>query len=267
MSSSLEFEGKNVEKAIATACKELNIKEKQLQHEVLSYGSTGIFGLVGTKKARIRVIIEDKEEASARVDDTDAAPDEIKAVPVEKEQEKNREETDLTELELAAREGKIVLQEILRFISDESHVSVEIKQSRICYSIKGGHSGILIGKRGQTLDAIQYLVEKIINKSAKSRIRLQIDVEGYLETRKDSLKELAIKLSNKVKKTGKPVTVGHMSAHDRRIIHIALKNDKKVRTQSMGDGFLRKIVIFPKRRCNPKKKNVQKQNNKGNNPA
>ena len=255
MSSSVEYEGKNVEMAIQNACKDLNIPEEELEHEVLSYGSTGIFGLVGVKKARIRVFLFQNRDDG----DDEKIQDKNTQEPKEQKADMLEERPDDLQLAPIAEEGQKVLKDLLGFISDDTQIGVDIKGNRICYNVNSADSGMLIGKRGQTLDAIQYIVEKIINKTADSRIRIQIDIEGYLESRKDNLKELAYKLSNKAKKTGKPVTVGHMSAHDRRIIHVALKNDKKVRTQSMGDGLLRKIVIFPKRRPNNNRKKAARK--------
>ena len=112
---------------------------------------------------------------------------------------------------------------------------------------------MLIGKRGQTLEAIQYLVEKIVNKRIEARVRLQIDVEGYMETRRTNLQRLAERLAEKSKRTGKPVTIGQMNAQDRRVVHLTLKDDNGVRTQSMGDGYYRKLVIFPRKSFSQKK--------------
>jgi spoIIIJ-associated protein len=101
---------------------------------------------------------------------------------------------------------------------------------------------------------MQYIVEKIVNKKRKDRIGIQVDVEGYLEKRRINLEKTAFRLSEKVKRTGKPATIGQMNSHDRRIVHIALKDDNMVRTQSVGEGILRKLVIFPKKNSSRKKK-------------
>ena len=95
---------------------------------------------------------------------------------------------------------------------------------------------------------MQYLVEKIINKQSQERIRVEVDIEGYLQGRRERLEKLASRLSEKVKKTGKPVTAGEFNAHDRRIIHITLKEDREVRTHSVGEGYYRKLKIYPKRK-------------------
>ena len=101
---------------------------------------------------------------------------------------------------------------------------------------------------------MQYLIEKIVNKHSEHRIRIQIDIEGYLEKKQNNLKGLAVRLAEKAKRSGKPITIGQMNAHDRRIIHLVLRDDSGVRTQSVGDGFLKKLLIFPRNKY-PREKN------------
>lgn len=144
--------------------------------------------------------------------------------------------------------GKEMLQKILDSITENASVIVKSNNGRLIYRIEGGNSALLIGKRGQTLDAMQYLVDKIINKKSEDRVRIQIDVEGYLESRQASLESLALRLAEKAKKTGKPSTISQMTAHDRRIVHLALKDDHTVKTRSIGEGYYRRLVIFPKKR-------------------
>jgi spoIIIJ-associated protein len=244
MSSCIEFEGKNLDLALKKACEKLAIQEKDLKHEVISYGSTGIFGLVGAKKARIRVFVPEKTERGKSKEAPALEPDHD-FVPAE---------SGLTEAEAF---GKQVIEKIIQFIDPEASVQIEKKRNRSFYHIKSEDRGVLIGKKGQTLEAIQYIVEKIVLQKTRDpeggdtreneKVRLQIDVEGYLESREENLRTLAGKLAQKVKKTGKPVTVGHMSSHDRLIVHTELKHDHQVRTQSLGDGLLKKLVIFPKK--------------------
>ena len=148
--------------------------------------------------------------------------------------------------------GKEALDRIVSHITTGAEVTARHGEDRLCYDIQGGESGMLIGKKGQTLEAIQYLVEKMVNKQNSERIRVQVDVEGYLDNRRQRLEDLAARLAQKAKRSGKPVTIGQLNAHDRRIVHISLKGDPELRTQSMGEGFYRKLVIFPKKR--PRKK-------------
>jgi spoIIIJ-associated protein len=124
-------------------------------------------------------------------------------------------------------------------------VTIEETPDMINLNIKGDGSGLLIGKRGQNLDAIQYIVNKAISKYADNRKMIVVDTEEYRKRREDSLLALAAKLAEKVKKSKKALTVGHMNAHDRRIIHLALQNDESLTTKSRGEGEFRKIVIMP----------------------
>ncbi|MFC1829947.1 RNA-binding cell elongation regulator Jag/EloR [Thermodesulfobacteriota bacterium] len=259
MAPFLEFEGKSVEKAVEKACDELNIPKEELDHAVVSYGSTGIFGLVGTRRARIRVTAPEP------------APEDVPEKPKTASEEKDRSHVPTTEtinrsispiaedpgaqapLSDPVQLGEKTLQRIIDFITTDAKITVDENRDRIMFSVEGGNPAVLIGKRGQTLEAIQYLVEKIVNKQSRERIRIQVDVEGYLANRKANLRRLAGRLAEKSKRTGKPTTIGQINSHDRRIVHLALKDDSGVRTQSMGDGFLRKLVIFPKKNYSRKR--------------
>jgi spoIIIJ-associated protein len=250
MSSVLEFEGKSLEKAIEKACEELKISSENLKYEIVSYGSSGIFGLVGVKKARIKVFLE-KNDLKENGDKPSKLQEPL---PVEEEKIFSKETVTNEILEDLAKSGKGVLEKILMSMVEDMDIRVEVKEREIHYHVSSTKSAIIIGKRGQTLEAVQYILDKIMNKSRTTKVRIQVDIEGYLESRKESLEEMAHKLSEKAKKTGRPVAVGSMNAHDRKIIHITLKNDRKVRTQSMGEGVLKKLVIFPKKKNPPKRK-------------
>jgi spoIIIJ-associated protein len=258
MSPSLEFEDKNVEMAVKKACKELNIPREKLKHDVISYGSTGIFGLVGTKKARIRVTIPKSSfESKMGASDTRKSNKTPSKTIAEDAGSKNdvsiKDSADFYSVDDAKNIGQEALQLIIDFITEGATINIKEESNRIFFNVNGGNSAVLIGKRGQTLDAIQYLVDKVINSKRKERVGVQVDVEGYIEKRRVSLEKTAARLAEKVKKTGKPATLGQMNSHDRRIVHIALKNDTMVRTQSMGEGIVRKLVIFPKKNSSRKK--------------
>jgi len=254
MSSIKEFESKNVEMALQKASEELNIPADKLEHEVISYGSTGIFGLVGTKKAKIRVVLSDEvlqKADSGTQEEFQSTQDGLDSILDETFGKKETPEA----FEDAASLGKDVVKRLIDFITSDAQVEVVKNGDKIGYNVSGGNTAILIGKRGQTLEAMQYLVEKIVNKQHEKRIRIQIDVEGYLNSRRERLESQAQRLGEKVKRTGKPVTVGQFNAHDRRIIHMVLKEEDALRTQSMGEGYYRKIKIFPKKKG---KRNKQK---------
>jgi spoIIIJ-associated protein len=145
-----------------------------------------------------------------------------------------------------AQEAKKILEDILAWLSEQATVKVrEETQERIRLEIHGDKTGLLIGKRGQTLDALQFLVNKMVNRSADNSIRIEVDMEQYRKRREQSLRNMATRLGEKVKKKKKPITIEAMNAHDRRIIHLTLKNDQSLETKSVGKGEMRKLVIHP----------------------
>jgi spoIIIJ-associated protein len=125
---------------------------------------------------------------------------------------------------------------------------VETKADSVRLKVEGGNSALLIGKHGRTLEALQYIVQRVAQKEKRARLRISVDVEGYRDRRKASLTQLALRLGEKVKRSGKPATISPMNAYDRRIVHVALKDESSVRTQSRGAGSLRKLVIYPQRK-------------------
>jgi spoIIIJ-associated protein len=255
--SSLEFLAKNVDKAVEKACDELNLAPEKLKYDILSHGSSGIFGLAGVKKAKIRVHLpRNSEKEIADGQNTVSAKELIDEIFIGKtsSQESGKRDGsgsstpfsfDDTSLEL----GRATLERIVASISPDAEISTEEKSGCLFFNIASGNAGILIGKKGQTLDAIQSLVEKIVNKHhpLDAKIQVQVDVEGYLENRKTNLEKLAGRLADKSKQIRKPISLGQMSAYDRKIVHLALKDDPDIRTKSKGEGYLRKLVIFPKK--------------------
>jgi spoIIIJ-associated protein len=271
MSKFREFDGKNVEKALEAASRELDLPKEKIKHDVISFGSSGIFGLVGVKKAKIRVTLPEqntrhpKATSSRKASNaTSAAVQDIlsstfgDAGKVKRDAPSSEEENLGAQASLKPngqpldeeiiRYGTDILKTIVSHITEDAKISVDQNEERIIFNISGGNAAVLIGKRGQTLEAIQYLLEKIINKKNGGRVWVLVDVEGYLDTRKENLERLAGRLAEKATRIGKPMTIGQMNAHDRRIVHIHLKENAHVRTQSIGEGYYRKLMIFPKRR-------------------
>lgn len=260
MSQFLEFEGKNMDQALKKASNELKTPIENLEYDVVSYGSSGIFGLVGAKKAKIR--IKPKNNKLKDQQTIKQAKDLVKDAFNLKDQTKESEEkisqktekpvvntTNTQEsFENAISVGETALQRFADSITSGAHIVTETSDQRIIFKVEGGNSGLLIGKRGQTLEAMQYLVEKIVNKQNEQRVRVLVDVEGYLETRKANLQKMATRMADKAKKSNKPVTIGQMNAYDRRTVHLHLKSNNAVRTQSVGEGYYRKLIIFPKRK-------------------
>jgi spoIIIJ-associated protein len=265
MTQILEFEGKNMDQVLEKASNELNIPVEKLEYDVVSYGSSGIFGLVGAKKAKIRV--KKKRAGTVHSDTRSKAVDLVKdafdlndeePAPIETVEEtvedtiqeaiEKSNDKPPVDMDNAIEVGSAAVKRFADFITEGAQVVSEVQDQRLLFKIEGGNSGLLIGKRGQTLEAMQYLAEKIVNKQNQQRVRVLVDVEGYLKTRKINLQKMATKMAEKAKRINKPVTIGQMNAYDRRTVHLHLKSHSAVRTQSVGEGYYRKLVIFPKRR-------------------
>jgi spoIIIJ-associated protein len=222
---SVETEGKTTEEAIHKACEELSVSREDLEVEVLSTPSSGFLGL-GAKNARIRATV--KEGSAPRAS-------------------KARPSASLPDSQ-AAETAKKTLQDILRLLEVEATVDLKEDSERILLNIQGDGSGLLIGRKGQTLDAMEYLINKIVHKDAEDKKRIVVDTENYRFRREDSLVKLAQRLGEKAKRLGRPVTISPMSAHDRRIVHLALEDDKALRTWSTGTGLYRKVIISPEKK-------------------
>src|SRR3989338_8777960 len=137
-----------------------------------------------------------------------------------------------------------ILQKLLDYMEIDARVDGEEKEDLIHLTIFSDYSGILIGRRGDTLE---HLVDRIVNKNIEDRVSIIVDTEGYREKRREELNSLAKRIAQQVKMTGKPVVVASMRARDRKIIHIALKDDEEVETMSEGEGFERKVIISPRK--------------------
>jgi spoIIIJ-associated protein len=204
----LEFEGKTTEEAIESACEHFQLPPESLEIEIVSVGSPGLFGL-GSKPAKVRVA-------------TRGAP-----------------EADLV------GQAQEILEQILEKMGEPAPVEAAQDEDRIALTIETADAGLLIGKQGQTLEALQYLVSKIISKRTRKKVRLVIDIESYRARHSQSLTQMALKYGEKVKKTGKPITLNPMNPHDRRVVHLALQGDPHLKTLSRGEGLYKKVVVYP----------------------
>ncbi len=215
-----EFEAKTTEEAIEKASRELNMPSDEMDIEIIEPGSAGIFGLVGGRNARIKVVINREKPF------------------VENEYENERGLTI----------AKEALEKILGLIPMEG-ITVSAKQAdgSITLNIEGDKSGLLIGRKGRTLDALQFIVNKIVNKSMDKRVQVIVDSENYRQRRKEFLIQMALKMGEKAKKIGKPVKTNLLNPHDRRIIHLALRDDGRLETKSRGEGLLKRVLIIPKK--------------------
>jgi spoIIIJ-associated protein len=209
----LEFEGKTTEEAIKRACDHFHLPPESLDIEIVSVGSPGFFGL-GGRKAKVRVVLRHEE------DDADLLP-----------------------------RAQDLLENILKLMGEKAKVTGRFdEEDRLSLSIDAEDAGLLIGKQGQTLEALQYLLTKMIAKQARRKVRVFIDIESYRARHQEALTQLAIKSGEKAKKMGKPVTLNPMNPHDRRIVHLALQGDKDIKTMSRGEGLYKKVVVYPMRK-------------------
>jgi spoIIIJ-associated protein len=214
--SSIEIEAKTTEEAIKKACEHFHLTEEKLDIEVLESRSTGIFGLVGNRKAKIRVKV--KEDSAIAV-------------------------------------AQETLRKITSLMSMNTRISAEKKGDDIVLNIEGNNTGILIGHKGRTLEALEFIVNKAVNRATEKKVRVIVDTENYRQRKEESLKRLALKMGEQAKRTKKTVTINSVNPHDRRIIHLALEADNQVQTKSDGEGLFRKVHIIP---------NIKKTNEKQN---
>jgi spoIIIJ-associated protein len=140
---------------------------------------------------------------------------------------------------------KKLMAGLLERIGVEAEVEVVTKEGDLHLEIRGNQEGILIGKHGRTLDSLQVLINRMVNKRLERPIKIVLDINDYRKRKTENLKKMAIRVGEEVKSKGLSLTMGPFDAHDRRLVHIALKEDPSVRTESLGEGKLKKIKIIP----------------------
>jgi spoIIIJ-associated protein len=210
MAYSIEKTGKTVQEAITAALSELNLSEEDVDIEIIEEGTKGIFGIIGSKVARVKVTV--REEDNNRCD---IASD--------------------------------FLYTILNNMEVEADISVSEDDENIVVDINGDDIGIIIGRRGETMDALQYLTSLVVNKGYEDYKRVVLNVENYRQKREETLVKLANRLAEKVVKYKKPVTLEPMNPYERRIIHSSLQGHRFVETFSTGEEPKRKVVIALKK--------------------
>ena len=199
-----KFSAKTVNDAITEACKALGVTSDKLDYKVVEEGSNGFLG-IGAKDAQI--------EAAVKNSVSNVASDFLKDV-------------------FAAMNIIVVVD--VKYNAENNEMNIDLS---------GDDMGVLIGKRGQTLDSLQYLVSLVVNKGNEDYIRVKVDTENYRERRKSTLENLAKNMAYKVKRTRRPLHLEPMNPYERRIIHSALQNDKFVTTHSEGEEPYRHVVI------------------------
>lgn len=204
----IEISAKTVDDAVTEACRQLAVTSEKLEYEVVEEGKAGILGF-GAKPAVIKARVKIGLEDNV----------------------------------------KIFLKDVFAAMNIEVSITVEYDEAErnMNIDLAGEDMGMLIGKRGQTLDSLQYLVSLVANKESEDYIRVKVDTENYRERRKATLENLAKNMAHKVKRIRRSVSLEPMNPYERRIIHSALQDDKYVTTHSEGDEPYRRVVITPKK--------------------
>lgn len=280
-----EFSAKTIEDAVIKASIELETASDHIEYEVIEKGSTGILGLFGSRPAVIKARVKAEAAAEDIVPVKSAVKESVKKEKIEnpekiektakpeksaetagmeaREKEtvtepkeeslpgpaEHKKETGSVDSAFDSSEYETFLNDIFRIMNMEVNIESKFdeKNSMLDINLIGDDMGILIGKRGQTLDSLQYLISLLVNKKRENYIRVKLDTENYRERRKETLETLAKNIANKVKRTKRPVSLEPMNPYERRVIHAVLQNDKYVLTRSEGEEPYRHVVVFLKR--------------------
>lgn len=250
----VEVTGKSLEEAITNACLELGTTSDDIEYDVIEKGSNGFLG-IGSKDARIKAwkkgykpaILEEaapvKEETV--VSEAPKAEDVVEAKAEATAEVKTETKATLSNEEIERRISTF-LNNMFKAMNMDVDVKIsfdEVEES-VNVELLGEGMGVLIGKRGQTLDSIQYLTSLVVNKGKEKYVRIKIDTENYRNRRKETLESLAKNIAYKVKRSRRAVSLEPMNPYERRIIHSTLQNDKFVSTKSEGEEPFRHVVVF-----------------------
>lgn len=252
------FTGKTESDAVMNAAMELGIPSTEIQYEVIDKGSNGFLGLF--KKP---VIIELQEKKDIKTEPVKREkPVEKPAAPAASEKKQVQDDTEKSfekpkekeykrpeNIDQIIEDTQVYLDEVLKAMGLVPNLNLYYNTSGnvLNINVTGEKMGALIGKHGQTLDALQYLTSLFVNKESESFIKVKLDTENYRERRQETLEKLALSIANKVKKTKKPVHLEPMNPNERRIIHSALQRDPKIVTKSQGKDPYRRVVVMLKK--------------------
>lgn len=245
----VEFEGRTVEDAIARAEAELGTNRTDLNIDVVSAGSRGVFG-IGAENAKI--LVRRPQPVAATVSESEeptVSRPEAEPASVEREREPEELEPEADERDPARlpSEAAEVLRELLRTMGFDAEVTVRSTEDPVMLAITGTNLGVLIGRRGDNLAALQFMVNLLLSKNRRQWPRVVVDVENYRARREESLRSLADRIAFRVRRSQRPFTLEAMPAGDRRVIHLSLRDQPEVETYSIGEGVARRVVIAPKR--------------------
>lgn len=258
-----DYAGKTIEEALKKASYELGVPPEDLDYEVIKDNTRSILGLVQTGEVAIRVStppVKVGAEPTEEAQEGQAVAVEEKAEPEAETGVEEAEEAYAPALKRNPPELEDIACEVLTNLIDKMGLlaAVEVvdhggeidpetgEVSPLVVNVVGDELGILIGRRGETLRDLQFMVRLIVNREIKTWPNLVVDVDGYKARREESLQALAERMADQVRETGRVATLEPMPAYERRIVHIALRNDPDVYTESTGEGDDRKVQIFPK---------------------
>ena len=291
MDDFLEFEDKTVEHAVDAACKHFNILKEELKYEIITRGSTGLFGL-GSKKAKIKVFMpmskqmdasaemaadmshEAFTEAEAAIQPSQKSPKgskdsnrqerptrhASKAQPLDTMTESSSQVTDAVNAVIAEREevseitqpdetmlkeALLIAQQITGLAHFECEVSIQRQSEQTSLVFTGNDIPLVIGRDGQTLEAIEYIINRILTRKMGSIVPVTLDAGTYRANRDEKLISIAKHKAEAVKRTGKSMSLAPMNPRDRRLIHLSLRGVPGIRTASVGEGDRRRVVILP----------------------
>lgn len=260
MANVIEITGKSVEDAFMNAIVELETTSDNIGYDVIDKGSNGILGF-GSRPAKIKAWVKSEVEAEKKAEEEKAA--EVKsteAVAPAASSDKADVTSDNSDEVLSEPHKKMVvtcdvdkvirdfLDNMFKAMDMDVNIDIKINEEEGCVNVElgGDEMGLLIGKRGQTLDSIQYLVSLVVNKENEKYMRVKVDTEDYRKRRKETLESLAKNIAYKVKRSKRPVSLEPMNPYERRIIHSALQNDKFVATRSEGEEPFRHVIVYLK---------------------
>ena len=247
---------KTVEDALTEASIELGLASTDIDYEVIEKGSAGFLG-IGAKQAVITAWKKVEEKPKKENKPDNKIEKKVEKKVEEKIKETVEEKDDKEEVEVSEKEEKLVevepqtkeacekfLTDVLKSMDMEVNLTSEIDEDgALSINMKGENMGILIGKRGQTLDSLQYLTNRVANKMQQGYVRVKLDTENYRARRKETLENLANNIAHKVKRTKRAVSLEPMNPYERRIIHSALQGDKYISTHSEGEEPYRRVVV------------------------
>ena len=243
----VEMEGKSIDEAIERALERLGIDRDKAEIEIVSDATKGLFG-IGGRKAKVRATFRAPlrleaaaSECASRTAISRPKPSDVRTTHSPRNPEVAGEQAESSGLDQA----HATLQEIVQLVGTEATVDVAPDRDGPCLLIRGDERAVLIGRRGQTLDALEYLVNRIVARERDQIGRIAVDSESYRERRRKSLEDLAHRLAERARLRGKPVTLNPLSPRDRRVVHLALQGDRSLTTRSSGTGYFRKLLIIP----------------------